>query len=430
MREAGHKKNESAVDAESPRAAASCVDESRLWQRLMTMAEHGATAKGGVNRQALSSEDAAARRLFVEWGEAQGLIPLTDEIGNLYLRRTGTDLAAAPVLTGSHLDSQPMGGKFDGAYGVLAGLEALQAMNQAKIETRRPIEVVAWTNEEGSRFQPGTMGSGVFTGAMKLAELSNVTDRDGMTLGAALKTFLATTPQVESRPSGFPVAAYVEAHIEQGPLLEHAKLPIGVVQAVQGMRWFSLEVEGEAAHAGTTPSRYRKDALKAAMAMIAALEEIMADDDDIVRFTVGRFEVAPGSPNTVPARVFFTIDLRHPDHATIDRLSAEIAPVCQANALGCAVAVTQTTATPPTIFDPDIVAAIDQWRKTLGLGGMAIVSGAGHDAVYMASVCPTGMIFVPCADGISHNEAESAKSADLADGARVLAATLVDLANR
>ncbi|MCG8358203.1 MAG: M20 family metallo-hydrolase [Kiloniellales bacterium] len=412
------------------RAAAEAVDQERLWRRLMTLAKIGATPRGGVNRQALTAEDAEARRLMVEWGEALGLTPLTDAIGNLYLRRDGSDPEAAPVMTGSHLDSQPLGGKFDGAYGVMAGLEALEAMNVAGTETRRPIELVAWTNEEGGRFQPGVMGSGVFAGEMALADLLPITDREGVSVGTALGAFLAATPAVPTRESGFPVAAYIEAHIEQGPLLEAVGKPIGVVESVQGLRWYAIEVRGEAAHAGTTPRRHRKDALKAAVAMVSALEEAMADDADTVRFTVGRFEVEPGSPNTVPNRVLFTIDFRHPDQATIDRLTDRIEPLCQANARGCAVTVTRTSNEPPTLFDPEVVATVERWRQALALDGMAMTSGAGHDAMVMARHCPSGMIFVPCEKGVSHNEVEAATPSDLAAGARVLTAALVDLASR
>ena len=413
-----------------PRMAVEHVSETRLWQRLMDLAACGATASGGVNRQALSPEDAAARRLMVTWAKTIGLKTFTDEIGNLYVRREGTDPTAAPVVTGSHLDSQPMGGKFDGAYGVMAGLEALYAMHEAGVETKRPVEVVAWTNEEGSRFQPGTMGSGVFAGHMNLAQVLAVRDRDGITVAMALETILAATPEVKTRPSGFPIATYIEAHIEQGPLLEQAGMPVGAVTSVQGLRWFAIEILGEAAHAGTTPQRHRKDALKAAIAMVTALEEAMHDETDTVRFTVGRFEVEPGSPNTVPARVFFTIDLRHPEAAVLDQLSACIAPLCQANASGCTVTVEQTSEAAPTIFDPAVVETIDRWRRDLGFAGMEIVSGAGHDAIYIAPLCPAGMIFVPCAGGISHNEAESATPADLAAGAKVLTAALVDFASR
>lgn len=412
------------------RGAAEAVDEARLWTRLMDMAQHGATPAGGVNRQALSAEDIAARKTMLGWAETLGLDASTDAIGNLYLRRAGSDPTAAPVMTGSHLDSQPMGGKYDGAYGVLAGLEALQAMNDAGTVTRHPVEVVAWTNEEGSRFQPGTMGSGIFSGGMDLPDLLPRTDSAGITVETALADLLASTPDVPTRANTVPLAGYIEAHIEQGPRLEAAGLAIGAVTHVQGMQWFSIEVIGEAAHAGTTPRAHRKDALKAAAAMVQALDEAMADPDDTVRFTVGRFEVEPGSPNTVPARVYFTIDFRHPDAATIARLTAQIDPICQANAQGCTVTVSRTTASAPTVFDPAVVEVVRQAARSIGEAPMDIVSGAGHDAMYIAKLCPTAMIFVPCAGGVSHNEAEAATPSDLAAGARVLAASLVTLANR
>ena len=412
------------------RAAAAAVDEARLWRRLMDMARHGATPAGGVNRQAFSAEDIAARKTMLAWAAELGLEAATDAIGNLYLRRPGSDPGADPVMTGSHLDSQPRGGKYDGAYGVLAGLEALQAMNDAGTVTRRPLEVVAWSNEEGSRFQPGTMGSGVFSGHMAMDALLPRADSAGVTLEDALRDFLASTPDLPRRPGRIPLAGYLEAHIEQGPRLEVAGLAIGAVTAVQGMTWYDIEVIGEAAHTGTTPHALRRDALKAATAMVQALTEAMADPDDRVRFTVGRFEVEPGSPNTVPARAFFTIDLRHPDAATIARLAARIEPLCRAHAQGCQVTVGETAGSTPTVFDPAVVEVVRQAARAVGEPAMDMVSGAGHDAMHIANLCPTAMVFVPCEKGISHNEAESATPADLAAGARVVTASLVALANR
>ena len=284
---------------------AAAVDARRLWERHMTMAQIGATPKGGVNRQAFSPEDSRARQLLVAWARALGFSVSMDAIGNLYVRREGTDPTASPVLTGSHLDSQPTGGKFDGAYGVLAGFEVLEAMQHVGVTTRRAVELVCWSNEEGSRFQPGCMGSSVFTGKRQLSEFLTGIDKDGITVSAALQATLEATPDVARRALGFEVAAYLEAHIEQGPILEAAGIPIGAVTGVQGSRRYTVEILGEEAHAGTAPLKTRKDALKAAVSMIHALEEVMADDTDTVRFTVGRFEVAPGSPNTVPGRVFF-----------------------------------------------------------------------------------------------------------------------------
>ncbi len=415
---------------DDPARAAAAVDQERLWARLMEMARFGATPAGGVNRQALSDEDIAARRCLIEWAGGFGFAPGVDDIGNLYVRREGTEPGAAPVVTGSHLDSQPKGGKYDGAYGVVGGFEALEAIERADIETRRPLEVVAWTNEEGGRFQPGAMGSAVFAGTLKLDAMLALEDKAGTRLDEALRTTLAATPGLARREFGFAMAAYVEAHIEQGPLLEASGTAIGVVTGIQGLHWFTVEVFGEEAHAGTTPLKGRKDALKAAVAMIAALEQELADESDTVRFTVGRFECGPGAPSTVPSHVLFTIDLRHPDAATIAELTARVEPICQAHSRGCRVAVRPTIACAPTDFDAAIVDTVRRQAGALALGHRDMVSGAGHDAMHLAALCPSGMIFVPCEKGLSHNEAEAAAPADLAAGVRVLAACLVDLANR
>ncbi len=411
-------------------AAAAAVDEARLWSRQMAMAEIGATERGGVNRAALSDEDRRARKLMVEWAGDLGFEVATDDIANLYIRRPGRQADSTPVVTGSHLDSQPRGGKFDGSYGVIGGFEALEAIAQAGIETARPIDLVAWTNEEGGRFQPGAMGSAVFAGVMGLEEQLGLADREGVTLEDALADTLASTPGLPHRPFGHPFAAYVEAHIEQGPRLENEGLTIGAVTGIQGIRWFTVEVSGAEAHAGTTPLRVRRDALKAAVAMVTALEELMADETDTVRFTVGRFECHPGSPATVPGRAYFTIDFRHPDPDLIARISAQVAPTCEAHARGCTVSVRSIMEHAPLVFDPTLIDMVERYAETLGHPVMRMPSGAGHDAGHINHLCPTGMIFVPCERGVSHNEAENATPADLAAGAQTLAACLVDLANR
>jgi len=408
--------------------ASAQVDEIRLWSRLMDMAAIGATPKGGVNRAALSAEDNQARRRLADWSNELGFETGIDEIGNLYVRRAGRDADLPPIVTGSHLDSQPTGGKFDGAYGVIGGFEALEAIERAGIETRHPIEVVAWTNEEGGRFQPGCMGSFVFIGEKSVADIAAITDSGGITVSSALAETLAEFDDLPRRALATPVAAYVEAHIEQGPRLEDTCKTIGVVTGIQGQRCFSVEITGEEAHAGTTPLAIRKDALKAAMSMISALETIMADETDTVRFTVGRFEVYPCSPNVVPGRVFFTIDFRHPEEAVIAHLTDQIEAICTANARGCDVDVQETVRNTPARFDPDVIATVRQSAERLSLAQMDMPSGATHDALYLARVCPTGMIFIPCAGGVSHNEAESATASDLAAGVKVLADTLVDLA--
>lgn len=408
--------------------AAGAVREDRLWQRHAEMAKLGATSKGGVNRQALSSEDVAARKLLMGWAAARGFTVATDAIGNLFVRRSGTNADAIPVMTGSHMDSQPTGGRFDGIYGVLAGFEVLEALEDAGVRTQRPIEVVAWTNEEGSRFPVGAMGSAVFAGRMPLAEALAVCDPAGTTVAAALADTLAAAP-APPRLAGREVAAYVEAHIEQGPRLEAEKKTIGVVMGIQGSRRYAVEIVGEEAHAGTTPLRTRKDALSAGVAIVSALEKMMHDPTDTIRFTVGRFEVFPGSPNTVPGRVYFTIDFRHPETTVLEERGGRIAEVAQAHARGCAVTVTPLTDVPPTVFAPAVVDLVRDAAALLGLPHMDMPSGAGHDAMHIATLCPAGMIFVPCARGVSHNEAESATPADVTAGARVLAATLTKLAD-
>ena len=416
------------ADSSNGVRASSAVREDRLWQRHVEMAKLGATAKGGVNRQALSAEDVAARKLLASWATTRGFQVSTDAIGNLFVRRAGTQADAAPVMTGSHMDSQPTGGRFDGIYGVLAGFEVLEALEDAGIRTQRPVEVVAWMNEEGSRFPVGAMGSAVFAGRLALDKALSVADPRGTTVSVALAETLAAAPAPKRSGFGGPLAAYVEAHIEQGPRLEAEGKTIGVVTAIQGSRRYAVEIIGEEAHAGTTPRAARKDAFSAAVSIVTALEKLMADPTDTIRFTVGRFEVFPGSPNTVPGRVYFTIDFRHPDLAVLDERGGRIAAVAAANARGCAVTVSQLTDVPPTIFAPAIVDLVRDCTARLGLPHMDLPSGAGHDAMHIATLCPAGMIFVPCERGISHNEAENATPADLAAGARVLADTLVGLA--
>lgn len=412
-----------------PSSAAGFVSEDRLWKLLMDVAGYGATGNGGVNRQALSVEDTAAKQHVIRWAKERGFQTFQDDIGNLFVRREGTDPDLGPVMTGSHLDSQPTGGKFDGAYGVLAGLEALDALNDAGIQTRRPVEVVAWTNEEGSRFSPGAIGSAVFAGQSTLDSVLDNVDVEGTVLRDALaETIAATGAPLRAQGSVTP-HAYIETHIEQGPVLESRDLQIGVVSSIQGICHLDVVITGEEAHAGTTPRRSRKDALARAVSIIAALEELTTDDDDTIRFTVGRCEVSPGSPNTVPGRVHFTIDLRHPDAGVIDSLRTKISETAAEKAGPCAVEVSDNLYVPPTTFQPMVIDAIRDSARALGLEYLDMPSGAGHDAMHLSPVCQSGMIFVPCLNGVSHNEAESAKPADLAAGTRVLADTLARLAN-
>ncbi|MCW5605825.1 MAG: M20 family metallo-hydrolase [Burkholderiales bacterium] len=415
---------------ESTQDAVNRIDQARLWCRHVEMARIGAIPGNGVNRAAFSKEDIAARKLLIDWAHARGFSIAVDGIGNLFIRREGLEPGLPPVITGSHMDSQPRGGRFDGIYGVLAGFEALEAIDEAGVRTRHAIEVVAWSNEEGGRFPPCTMGSAVHTGARPLEDFLDMKDNEGTLLRDALAETLAATPEATKREFRSPAAAYVEAHIEQGPLLENAGKTIGVVTGIQGLRWFNVEVFGKTDHAGTTPLALRQDALRDAVAIIHALHELTRDSEDVLRFTVGRMLVTPNSTNSVASHVLFSIDMRHPDPATIDRLGRAVEPLAIEVARQCKVKVTPTLHDDPCVFDAQVVGAIENAAGELELPHMRLASGASHDAMYMARVCPTGMIFVPCEKGISHNEAENAKPEDLAAGAKVLAATLLQLANR
>jgi N-carbamoyl-L-amino-acid hydrolase len=410
--------------------AAKAVREDRLWQRHADMAKLGGTPKGGVNRQALSPEDAAARNQLAGWAKARGFAVFTDAIGNLFVRREGTDPAAAPVTSGSHMDSQPTGGRFDGMYGVLAAFEALEALEDAGIRTRRPVMAVAWTNEEGSRFQPGAMGSAVFAGQYKLDEMLGQKDWKGVLLKDALAETLKAAPAPRRDGSGFPLDSYVEAHIEQGPRLENERKTIGVVTAIQGSRRYIVTIDGEEAHAGTTPRAARKDAYAAATRIAAAMYDATTDADDTLRFTIGRVEVAPGSPNTVPGKVVFTIDMRHPLNEVLEAHEAKLKAIVAGKGAPCPASLSRVTNVAPTDFDPEVIGLVRDKARGLGLSNMDMPSGAGHDAMHIARLCPSGMIFVPCERGISHNEIENATPQDLAAGTRVLVEVLEALANR
>ncbi len=407
---------------------AAAVNEQRLWGRLMDMARIGAIPGGGVNRACLTDLDRQARRLLIAWAEKTGAQVSIDAAANLWLRREGEDRDAAPVLAGSHMDTQPEGGRFDGIYGVLAGLEAMAALRDAGVRTYRSIEVVAWTNEEGGRFAPGCMGSMAWSGARPLASFSEVRDPAGERFADALAAHLAAEADLPRRTLGHRPHAYVEAHIEQGPILEAEGRDIGVVTGIQGSRWFTVTLTGAASHAGTTPLARRRDAVQGIVRAIAALNALMHDPDDLLRFTVGRLIVEPNTSNSVASKASFTIDLRHPEVAMLrergDAIEAAVRGAAQT--LGCEVREVFTAM--PIRFAPDVVEAIERAAQGLGLRHRRMPSGAFHDAQFVAPVCPSGMIFVPCRDGISHNPAEYAEPGWLAAGARVLTRTLLDLA--
>ncbi|MCK8786682.1 M20 family metallo-hydrolase [Roseomonas sp. NAR14] len=413
---------------------AASVQESRHWDRLMAMAAlgaiRGADGEPGVNRACLTELDRAARRLLIGWAGEAGLTVSVDAAANLFLRHEGTDPDAAPVLTGSHMDSQPNGGRFDGIWGVLAGLEAVQAIREAGIATKRPIEVVAWTNEEGGRFAPGCMGSMSYNGCKRPEDFAAVTDAEGITFGDALRALLESEADIARRPLGGKPFAYVEAHIEQGPVLEREGLDIGVVTGIQGSRWFTVTITGETAHAGTAPLGLRRDAVQDMVRAIEALNRLMADPADILRFTVGRVEVGPNSSNTVADRAVFSIDFRHPDAGVLTERGDAIEPTIRAAVRNCDVHVLERFHALPAVFDPMVREAVSRAASGLGYGQRDIASGAFHDAQFMVPLCPTGMIFIPCRKGISHNPAEYSSPEQVAKGTRVLAATLEELAAR
>ena len=395
------------------------IDGERLWSTLMEMARFGATPKGGVCRLALTDEDKAARDLFSRWCAEAGCSVAVDRMGNVFARRSGRNDAVASVIIGSHLDSQPTGGKFDGAYGVLAGLEVIRTLNDHAIETEAPVEVVSWTNEEGSRFQPPMVASGVFAGAFDLEESLAAKDLEGNTLGGELARIgYAGSAEVGGRP----VAAYFEPHIEQGPILEAEEKVIGVVTGAQGQRWYEATVTGQEAHAGPPPMDTRLDALVGAARMIGEVRRIGVDHAPDGRSTVGFVTVHPNSRNVIPGSVFFSVDLRHPDDAALAAMGEALREALDAVARdeGLEVKLEETLYFPAQPFDPDCVRAVREGAKSLGYAHRDIVSGAGHDAVYMARVAPAGMIFVPCEGGISHAEIEYATPEDLAAGCNVL----------
>ncbi len=401
------------------------IDGERLWSRLMEMARHGATEKGGVCRLTGSDEDKAGRDLFVSWCQAAGCTVTVDRIGNIFARRPGRpgrggdDERAGAVLAGSHLDSQPTGGRFDGVYGVLAALEVVETLNDHGIETEAPVEIAAWTNEEGARFAPAMLGSGVFAGVFELEPTLAIQDKEGKTLGGELTRIGYAG---DATPGTRAIKAAFEVHIEQGPILERERKTIGVVQGVQGMRWYDLVIEGQEVHAGPTPMEGRRDPVQGLMRILPDVYALANERAPWGRATCGDIVARPGSRNTVPGRLTVAVDLRHPDQdalAAMDEgLKASVARHCAD--LGLAGRVETIWDSPAVRFDAACVAAVRAGVAASGHAAMDIVSGAGHDSVYLARVAPVGMIFVPCEGGLSHNEAENATPHDIAAGCDVL----------
>lgn len=405
------------------------INGERLWDSLMAMAEIGATPKGGVKRLTLTEVDRQGRDTFIRWCEALGLAVRVDAIGNIFARREGRDPSRQPVLMGSHLDSQPTGGKFDGALGVIAGLEVMRALAEHGIETEAPIELVNWTDEEGSRFGHSLMGSGVWAGVYDEATVNALADVEGVTVGAALDA-IGYRGLHPARP--FPADSYFELHIEQGPILEREGKAIGIVTGGQAQVWYDAAITGQDAHAGTTPPSTRKDALVAAARVIARVDALMRERGEDGRGTVGFLQVLPNSCNVVPGEVRFSVEFRHPRTAEIEALAAAFP--AEAAALvaetGCRLELREKLRFAHQPFDPACVALVRDAAARLGLPAREIVSGAGHDAVYVARHVPTAMIFTPCKDGLSHNEAESIEPGEAEAGCQVLFEAVLARAGR
>ena len=405
------------------------IDGKRLWDLLMSMAQIGATQKGGVRRLTLTDVDKRGRDRLRAECEAAGLSVRVDAIGNMFARRPGRDPNRLPVLFGSHLDSQPSGGKFDGALGVLAGLEVMRSLNDLGIVTEAPVELVNWTDEEGSRFGHSLMGSGVWAGVYTLDKAYGLTDTEGVTVQTALDGIGYHGPEPAAP---FPADAYFELHIEQGPILEHEAKQIGIVTGAQAQVWYDAVTIGQDSHAGTTPPSTRKDALVCAARIIDLVDRMMRARGEDGRGTVGQLLVAPNSRNVIPGEVRFSVEFRHPSDAEVDRLDAQFPREAGFIARDCGVQLelTQLFKIRAQPFDPACVDLVRQGAAKLGYSAREIVSGAGHDAVYVARHVPTAMIFTPCKDGLSHNEAESIEPHEAEAGCQVLFEAVLARANR
>jgi len=403
------------------------VDGQRLWDSIMSMAEVGPGEKGGSCRLALTDEDRQGRDLFIKWCEAEGLSITIDDMGNIFARRAGTDNELPPVCAGSHLDTQPHGGKFDGVYGVLAALEVVRTLNRNHIATRLPVEIVMWTNEEGSRFAPAMIASGVFAGLFEKEYAWSREDADGRTI----KQELERIGYVGSQACGdHPMTALFEAHIEQGPILERDGDQVGVVTGGQGQRWFDIALYGQDAHAGPTPMVGRRDALVGAAVLIQAIQGIALDHAPDAVGTVGEISVSPNSRNTIAGEVTLTVDFRHPDDAVLEQMSASLATWVETVARDHDLEIKseEIWCKPPVRFDPGCIEEVSKAAEMLGYDHQKIVSGAGHDACQVCQKVPTSMIFVPCAGGLSHNEEESATPEDLEAGCNVLLHAMMGMA--
>ena len=406
------------------------IDAERFRKTFEQYAAIGRTDADGLHRLALSSADETVRDRFVSDLEALGLAVRVDGIGNVFGRAAGTDPDAAPVLIGSHLDSQPYGGRFDGQLGVLSALETLRSFEDAGVEHRRPIEIVNWTNEEGSRFKPALMGSGTFIGEFDVAETLDRTDSDGVTVAEALRRIgYDGAEPCEPRE---PYDSYLELHIEQGPKLEAAGLAVGAVEGVFGMAWLEATIHGDADHAGPSPMHSRRDALVAASDVVGAVRRLSNRVADDVVTTVGELEVSPGSINVVPAEARLTVDVRSYDDDAVaelvERVEREVEAACERE--GVTYDLEEIWRIPHTEFSPRVSQTVLDAATATGVDHQAMVSGAGHDATYLNEITDAAMVFVPSVDGKTHNEAEYTEWADALAGARIFAEATKRLAAR
>ena len=402
------------------------IDGQRLWDSIMAVAEIAPGTQGGSHRLTLTDGDKQARDLFANWCEAEGCTISVDDMGNMFARRAGMNNDLPPVMAGSHLDTQPHGGKFDGVYGVLSALEVVRTLNQNQIQTKTPIEIVNWTNEEGSRFAPAMLSSGVYAGLFKKEFAYSRTDSDGLNFFDELKRigYLG-----QSLCGDHPIGALFETHIEQGPVLERNQHPVGIVTGAQGQRWFDVTIIGQDSHAGSTPMPGRKDALVAASKIILLIEEVAQKFGPQAVGTVGEMSLIPNSRNTIPGEVFLTIDIRHPDDELLkqmaDLILERITALSQTKRIS--ISCKEIWHNPPVKFDQNCINAVTKATEDLGYGYTTMISGAGHDACQISRVTPTTMIFVPCAGGLSHNEKESAKAEDLEAGCNVLLHSMLSM---
>lgn len=395
------------------------IDGGRLWDSLMEMAKIGPGIAGGNNRQTLTDADAQGRALFQTWCEDAGLTMGVDAMGTMFATRPGEDADALPVYMGSHLDTQPTGGKFDGVLGVLGALEAVRSMNDLRIRTKHPIVVVNWTNEEGARFAPAMLASGVFAGVHGLDYAYARTDLEGKTFGAELERIgWKGAEEVGARK----MHAYFELHIEQGPILEAEGREIGVVTHCQGLWWLEFTLTGKEAHTGSTPMELRVNAGLAMARIFEMVQAVAMSEQPSAVGGVGQVTFHPNSRNVLPGKVVFTVDIRTPELAKLDRMrariEAEAAAICEALGVGCAVEAVGHF--DPVTFAPELVSRVRGAAERLGYSHRDIISGAGHDACWAARVAPATMVMCPCVDGLSHNEAEEITPDWAEKGANVL----------